>query len=188
MPHALPQVREKLRIEEGLAAERAAADAAKAAGLDGIADADAADCCGGGGCGSGASPDAHQQQPLGDGGFLAPEEGGAPEAAPQRRKPPKIFYATRTHSQIAQVGAAAAGRCRRWAAAFWVLPDAQMCTWPPCAQHPPALPALLPLLPPLLPPPGGQGAQALPVLAAHGGAGVAQALLRQRARRAPGLH
>lgn len=37
-------------------------------------------------------------------------EGGAePEAPAQRRKPPKIFYATRTHSQIAQAGAAQKG-------------------------------------------------------------------------------
>jgi len=38
---------------------------------------------------------------LGDGGFMA--DGGEGEAPPMRRKPPKIFYATRTHSQIQQV-------------------------------------------------------------------------------------
>lgn len=49
--HPAWQVREKQRIEEGLAAEKTAADAAKAAGLDGIASPDSADgaCCGGSG-------------------------------------------------------------------------------------------------------------------------------------------
>ena len=52
----------------------------------------------------------------GDGGFMPPGEGGEEGAAPgARRKAPKIFFATRTHSQITQVGAAGSGggRCHR---------------------------------------------------------------------------
>ena len=166
------QVREKQRIEEGLASEKAAAEAAQAAGGDGIASPDsavgsdgispasgeqavrsaAAAACGcwtGGGWGSSClrpqrvcthlllhpsalcftkpapssicplfHPPRLQTGPCsggepGDGGFMPQGEGGEEEgpASGARRKAPKIFYATRTHSQIAQVGAGgAAGR------------------------------------------------------------------------------
>ncbi|PSC69785.1 Fanconi anemia group J-like protein [Micractinium conductrix] len=117
------QVREKQRIEEGLAAEKAslaaamvAAAAEAAADDDPITDPDAA-CCGSGGGGKGemtpgcsAPPNPDDPPPCsdaptspGDGGFMPAGEGGAEEAPPVRRKAPKIFYATRTHSQIAQV-------------------------------------------------------------------------------------
>ncbi|KAL4443214.1 hypothetical protein ABPG75_010969 [Micractinium tetrahymenae] len=117
------QVREKQRIEEGLAAEKEAARAAQETGAalgegDPIADPEA--CCRGGSQGgqcsdgspewtgqkppnNGADPEQQAASP-GDGGFMpAGEGGGEPEPPAQRRKPPKIFYATRTHSQIAQV-------------------------------------------------------------------------------------
>ena len=51
---------------------------------------------------------------LGDGGFMA--DGGEGEAPPPRRKPPKIFYATRTHSQIQQ--ARCTPGCVGWPAAL----------------------------------------------------------------------
>jgi hypothetical protein len=48
----------------------------------------------------------------GDGGFLPDAAAQEAAAPPPRRKAPKIYYATRTHSQIAQVGARA-GPARR---------------------------------------------------------------------------
>ncbi|KAL4419625.1 hypothetical protein ABPG77_008566 [Micractinium sp. CCAP 211/92] len=105
------QVREKQRIEEGLAAEKAAAQEAGAALGEGDSFADADACCAGGSAESEPkkSPSSEKHTPQqsaspGDGGFMPAGEGGAePEVPALRRKPPKIFYATRTHSQIAQV-------------------------------------------------------------------------------------
>ena len=79
------QQREKQRVEEGVAAAKAAAGA----GADGEG---ASTSCGEGG---GFLPDDD-----GSGGFIPGEEGAEGGYAPVRKKAPKIYYATRTHSQV----------------------------------------------------------------------------------------
>lgn len=139
----------------------------------------------------GPLPDPFAQQPpsaaapaspteLGDGGFMA--DGGEGEAPPPRRRPPKIFYATRTHSQIQQarctqgclVGMLLSAQLRlpgmTFASDMYSLVHAgpmlhllRCCLLPVCrsaARWQTTLPA------------GGEGAEAQPVPAAHGGAGA----------------
>ncbi|GAB4818658.1 hypothetical protein N2152v2_005704 [Parachlorella kessleri] len=95
------QQREKIRIEEGLAAARVAA-AAQDGQSDGIESSPAKHGS------EGAAAKGDQAHPttrddVGDGGFMPDQPGGADGPAQPRKKPPKIYYATRTHSQIAQV-------------------------------------------------------------------------------------
>lgn len=94
--------------------------------------------------------------PAADGGFMADGGGEGMGAPAVRRKAPKIFYATRTHSQIAQVGAGGFwGRC--------CSPLLLLCGTRVGAAHSPLFfPSSQP---------GGQGAEAERVQAAHGGAG-----------------
>ena len=109
------------------------------------------------GSSSGCGPSAAAEAGAGDGGFMA--DAAAQEAPAPRRKPPKIFYATRTHSQIAQArrrgglvsgggggvlgGGGGAGAVVGPAAGCQRLQPAALIQYTPgnCMHPPPALPA-----------------------------------------------